>query len=71
MNRREEGKSAAEIKEILEKEKLQVSIYITVDTLKYQKKGGRITPAAAAIGTVLHSSLLHADSLHPEQTAPV
>ena len=50
MNLREEGKSAAEIKEILEKEKLQASIYITVDTLKYLKKGGRITPAAAAIG---------------------
>ena len=54
MNLREEGKSAAEIKEILEKEKLQASIYITVDTLKYLKKGGRITPAAAAIGTVLN-----------------
>ena len=51
---REAGKSAAEIKEILEAEKLQASIYITVDTLKYLKKGGRITPAAAALGTVLH-----------------
>ena len=50
---REAGKSAAEIKEILEAEKLQASIYITVDTLKYLKKGGRITPAAAALGTVL------------------
>lgn len=48
------GKSAVEIKEILEKEKLQASIYITVDTLKYLKKGGRVTPAAAAIGTVLN-----------------
>ena len=54
MNLREEGKSAAEIKEILEKEKLQASIYITVDTLKYLKKGGRITPAATAIATVLN-----------------
>ena len=54
MNLREEGKSAAEIKEILEKEKLQASIYITVDTLKYLKKGGRVTPAAAMIGTVLN-----------------
>ena len=53
MNLREEGKSAAEIKEILEKEKLQASIYITVDTLKYLKKGGRLTPAVAAIGTML------------------
>lgn len=51
---RDAGKSAAEIKEILEAEKLQVSIYITVDTLKYLKKGGRITPAAAALGTVLN-----------------
>ena len=51
---RDAGKSASEIKEILEAEKLQASIYITVDTLKYLKKGGRITPAAAAIGTVLN-----------------
>lgn len=48
------GKSAREIKEILEKEKFESTIYITVDTLKYLKKGGRITPAAAAIGTVLN-----------------
>ena len=48
------GKSALEIKEILEAEKLESSIYITVDTLKYLKKGGRITSAAAAIGTVLN-----------------
>lgn len=51
---RDAGKSAAEIKEILEAEKLQASIYITVDTLKYLKKGGRITPAAATLGTVLN-----------------
>lgn len=51
---RDAGKSAAEIKKILEAEKLQASIYITVDTLKYLKKGGRITPAAAALGTVLN-----------------
>ena len=54
----ETGKSrekvALEIKESLEAEKLEASIYITVDTLKYLKKGGRITPAAAAIGTVLN-----------------
>lgn len=49
-----EGKTAKEIKEILESEKKESSIYITVDTLKYLKKGGRITPAAAAIGTVLN-----------------
>ena len=51
---RGQGKNAAEIREVLEREKLQASIYITVDTLKYLKKGGRITPAAAAIGTVLN-----------------
>ncbi|MDD3141485.1 MAG: DegV family protein [Lachnospiraceae bacterium] len=50
----ESGKTAAEIKNILENDKLEASIYITVDTLKYLKKGGRVTPAAAAIGTVLN-----------------
>ena len=54
MKLRDQGMSAAQIREILEREKLQASIYITVDTLKYLKKGGRITPAAAAIGTVLN-----------------
>lgn len=49
----EEGNSAAQIKEILESEALDASIYIAVDTLEYLKKGGRITAAAAAIGTVL------------------
>lgn len=49
----QDGKSAAEIKEILETEKLEASIYITVDTLTYLKRGGRITPAAAALGTLL------------------
>lgn len=49
----EQGMSAAEIKEILEREKFESSIYIMVDTLKYLKKGGRITPAAAALGTLL------------------
>ena len=51
---RDAGRSAAEIREILEKEKMESSIYITLETLKYLKKGGRITPAAAAIGTVLN-----------------
>ena len=49
----EEGKSAKEIKDILEADKLDSGIYIMVDTLKYLKKGGRITPAAAALGTLL------------------
>lgn len=48
------GKSTAEIREILEAESRESSIYITLETLKYLKKGGRITPAAAAIGTVLN-----------------
>lgn len=48
------GKSAKEIKEILEKTALDCDIYITLDTLKYLKKGGRLTASAAAIGTVLN-----------------
>lgn len=48
------GYSALEIKELLEKTKFESDIYITLDTLKYLTKGGRLTPAAAAIGTVLN-----------------
>lgn len=48
-----QGKNAAEIKDFLEKDKFNSSIYIMLDTLYYLKKGGRITPAAAAIGTLL------------------
>lgn len=48
------GKSVAQIKEILEKEALESSIYLMVDTLKYLKKGGRITPAAALLGSALN-----------------
>ena len=48
-----EGKSAPEIKTILEDHKFDSSIYIMLDTLYYLKKGGRITPAAAALGTLL------------------
>ena len=47
------GMEAAEIRRVLEETKFDSDIYITVDTLKYLKKGGRCTPAAAAIGTVL------------------
>lgn len=49
----EKGKNASEIKKILEADKFNSSIYIMLDTLFYLKKGGRITPAAAAIGTLL------------------
>lgn len=49
----EQGKTAAEIRAELERRKFESSIYICLETLKYLKKGGRITPAAAAIGTVL------------------
>ncbi len=49
-----EGYDGAKIKEVLEKEALDSSIYIAVETLKYLKKGGRITPAAAMLGTVLN-----------------
>lgn len=48
------GCNALQIKEHLEKASLDASIYILMDTLKYLKKGGRITPAAAAIGTILN-----------------
>lgn len=48
------GKTAEEIKEILESHSYNATIYITLETLKYLKKGGRITPAAAAIGTLLN-----------------
>ena len=47
------GKTAREIREYLELTKMDSSIYIMVDTLNYLKKGGRITPAAAALGTLL------------------
>ena len=47
------GKNAAQIKEILENDRYNSSIYIMLDTLYYLKKGGRITPAAAALGTLL------------------
>ena len=50
----EQGMGAAEIKSILQEHKMESSIFITVDTLKYLKQGGRITPAAAAIGSVLN-----------------
>lgn len=49
----EKGMNAAQIKEFLENDKFNSSIYIMLDTLYYLKKGGRITPAAAALGTIL------------------
>ena len=50
----EAGYGAADIKKRLEEEAYASSIYIMVDTLKYLKQGGRVTPAAAMIGSVLH-----------------
>ena len=50
----DQGLTAEEIREELERRAYESCIYITVDTLKYLKKGGRVTPAAAAIGTVLN-----------------
>ena len=47
------GMDVVQIKEVLERTGSESTIYITVDTLKYLKKGGRITPAAAALGTLL------------------
>mgnify|MGYP002586477768 CR=1 FL=1 len=49
----EAGLNGEQIFEVLERVKMESSIYITVDTLKFLKKGGRITPAAAALGTLL------------------
>ena len=49
----QQGIGGEEIRKRLEETKFDSSIYITVDTLKYLKKGGRITPAAAALGTLL------------------
>ena len=51
---RDAGRDALQIRQVLEEQKSDSSIYITLETLKYLKKGGRITPAAAAIGTVLN-----------------
>lgn len=48
-----QGKNGQEISDILMRDKMESSIYIMLDTLYYLKKGGRITPAAAAIGTLL------------------
>lgn len=48
-----QGMSASEIKKYLEETKFESNIYIMLDTLYYLKKGGRITPAAAALGTLL------------------
>lgn len=50
----EEGYSAAQIKEIIESSRMDMVIYIGVQTLEHLKKGGRITPAAAALGTILN-----------------
>ena len=50
----EKGMSVQEIEEVLMREKLESSIYVTVDTLKYLKKGGRVTSAGAALGAMLN-----------------
>ncbi len=49
----DQGKCAEEIKNVLEETKMDSTIYITVNTLEYLKKGGRITTAAALLGTLL------------------
>ncbi len=50
----DKGYSAQEIKDTLEEHKMESSIYISLDTLKYLSKGGRLTPAAATFGQLLH-----------------
>ena len=54
INLSKKGYDGAAIKQILEASKFDSSIYITLETLKYLKKGGRITPAAATLGTLLN-----------------
>lgn len=49
-----QGKTAKEIKEILEERQYKSSIYIVPDTLDYLKKGGRLTPAVASFAKVLN-----------------
>lgn len=49
----QKGMDGEQIKKVLTESKFDSSIYITLETLKYLKKGGRITPAAAALGTIL------------------
>lgn len=49
----EEGYRAEEIKNILEAAKDKMAIYVAVETLEFLKKGGRVTPATATIGTLL------------------
>ncbi len=51
---RDQGLSAAQIVQKLMDTALDASIYLTVESLQYLKRGGRITPALAAIGTVLN-----------------
>ena len=50
---RDKGMSAKEIKDLLEKTKLESSIYITVDSIDYLRRGGRITAAAATFAKLL------------------
>ena len=50
----EQGYDAGQIKDFLEKHAYDASIYITVDSMEYLKKGGRVTPAAATLATVLN-----------------
>jgi DegV family protein with EDD domain len=49
----DEGRSAAEIAEVLEARKADIRVYVALETLEYLKKGGRISGTAAAIGTLL------------------
>ena len=66
----EEGLSAKEIKDQLEKDTYEAIVYLSVDTLKYLKKGGRLSPAAAAIGSVLNIKpvlVFNCDALDPHK----
>ena len=59
----EQGYDAGQIRDFLEKHAYDASIYITVDSMEYLKKGGRVTPAAATLATVLNLKTIQGDKL--------
>ncbi len=67
----EQGMSAAQIRNILEQTGLDSVIYLGVETLEYLKRSGRVTAAAAAIGSILHIKpilVCHGEKFEPHGT---
>jgi len=54
LNMAQQGYSAEKIKSVLEKSAYDSVIYVAVETMKYLKKGGRVTPSAATVGEILN-----------------